>query len=229
MHSRRLFPALATMLVGLAGPALAADRLPEPPALPEARPTPLPRVVQRDLGRLITRREFVEWVARCIKAYEEFADRNLEDPKDSILVYLDLGGGFRQEAIRLERRYRLFEGVDGFQYGLFEPTDAVERIQAFLLLNKVVSLIEKGMERSDLLEIRAPRVFRDMPDDPLLAEAINLLSARGIITGIDRGVIEARAPLNQGMFERLKANMVAYLDRCKRVPVEEAEDEVKGG
>ncbi len=226
MLSRRLVCALATVLGGMAGPAWAAERATEPPAIPEMRPTPPPRVVPRDLGRLISRREFVEWVSQCIKAFEEFSDRSLEDPKDSILVYLDLGGGFRQEAIRLERRYRLFEGVDGFQYGLFEPTDAVERIQAFLLLNKVVSLIEKGMERSDLLEVRAPRVFRDMPDDPLLAESINLLSARGIIAGIDRGVIDPRTPLNQGMFEKLKANMVAYLDRCKRIPMDE--DEAKG-
>ena len=222
MLSRRLVLALVGMLGLGFSPALAAEAPPVPSPLPEVRPTPPPRVTARDLTRLISRREFVEWVSTCIKGFEEYSGRSLEDPKDSILVYLDLGGGFRQEAIRLERRYRLFEGVEGFQYGLFEPTDAVERIQAFLLINKVASLIEKGLTRPDLVEIRAPRVFKDTPDDPLLAESVNLLSARGIISGVDRGSLNPGAPLTLGQFEKLKGNFFGYLERCKRVSAEAA-------
>ncbi len=164
----------------------------------------------------VTRGEFVQSVARWIYHYEDTFKRDLKSPKESILLYMDLGGSLKETVHEMESKYRLFEGVSGFSYGVFEPSKPVTRLQAAQILRNVVTLVES--DARDGVKLTVPREFRDRSSDQETAAAIDLLTTRRIFYGFPDRTFQADENLTRRQFESLRSSVMGYLETAAKKP-----------
>lgn len=167
--------------------------------------------------RAVTRSEFVQAVGHWIHAYEQLAHKSLKHPKETILLYLDLNdGSVRDTALDLEKNYRLFEGVDEFHYGLFEPDVPMTRLQAAQILRNVVGLVESNTKAR--VTLATPKEFQDHFADPVDQQAVSELSARAIFHGFRDATFQPAQKLTHHQFELLQADFLHYLDVSAQKP-----------
>ncbi|HEY9857364.1 MAG TPA: S-layer homology domain-containing protein [Stenomitos sp.] len=191
---------LALMAVGMvATPAVAA--------------TPKAEVA---VASSVTRGEFAQAVARWIDFYEDTYKRSLKSPKESVLLYVDLGGSLKETVNQLESQYRLFEGVDDFAYGVFEPSKPLTRLQAAQILRNLVTLVEA--DEAARVTLSVPREFRDRSSDQATAAAIDLLTTRRIFFGYPDKTFMAEEKLTRRQFEALRSNVMGYLETASKKP-----------
>lgn len=164
----------------------------------------------------VTRGEFAQAVARWIYYFEESHKRNLKNPKDSVLLYVDLAGSLKETVRELEADYRLFEGVDDFAYGVFEPSKPLTRLQAAQILRNLVNLVEADERARVTLSV--PREFTDRFSDQATAAAIDLLTTRRIFYGYPNRTFKPDEKLSRAQFETLRSNVNAYLESAARTP-----------
>lgn len=164
----------------------------------------------------VSRAEFVQAVARWIYHYEDTYKRNLKSPKDSILLYVDLGGSLKETVHELESQYRLFEGVSEFSYGVFEPSKPMTRLQAVQVLRNLVSLVEADAQAGVTLTV--PKEFRDRVADQETAAAIDLLTTRRIFYGFPDKTFHVEEKLTRRQFEALRSSVMGYLDGASKKP-----------
>lgn len=164
----------------------------------------------------VSRGEFVQAVARWIYHYEDTYKRSLKNPKESVLLYVDLGGSLKETVHELESQYRLFEGVEDFSYGVFEPSKPMTRLQAVQVLRNLVSRVEAD-ERAGV-KLSVPREFRDRSSDQSIAAAVDLLTMRGIFIGYPNKTFRVDEKLSRRQFETLQSNFVSYMDTAVKKP-----------
>lgn len=164
----------------------------------------------------VSRGEFVAAVARWIYHFEDSNKRSLRSPKDSVLLYVDLGGSLNETVNELESQYRLFEGVDDFSYGVFEPSKPMTRLQAVQVLRNLVSLVEADARAG--VNLGVPRAFRDRSPDQATAAAIDLMTTRRIFQGYPDKTFKADEKLSRRHFEALRSSFLTYLDSAPKKP-----------
>lgn len=164
----------------------------------------------------VSRGEFVSAVARWISYFEETSKKSLKSPKESVLLYVDLGGSLKDTVNELEGSYRLFEGVDDFSYGVFEPSKPLKRLQAVQILRNFVSLVESDAQCGVTLSV--PREFRDRSSDQATAAAVDLLTTRRIFQGFPDKTFQAGENLSRRHFETLRSSFMTYLDSAVKKP-----------
>lgn len=164
----------------------------------------------------VSRGEFVSAVARWIAHFEETSKTSLKRPKDSVLLYVDLGGALKETVNELESSYRLFEGVDDFSYGVFEPSKPLKRLQAVQILRNFVSLVES--EAGSGVTLSVPRTFTDRFPDQATAAAVDLLTTRRIFHGFPDKTFQAGENLSRRHFETLRSSFMDYLDSAGKKP-----------
>lgn len=182
-------------------------------ATPAVAATP---VAEYAVSAPVSRAEFAQAIARLIYFYEDTYSRNVKNPKESVLLYVDVSGALKDTVRELESDYRLFEGVDDFAYGVFEPSKPMTRLQAAQILRNLVNLVESD-ERARVT-LTVPRQFTDRSADQSTAAAIDTLTTRRIFYGFPNRTFQPDERLTRQQFEALRSNVKAYLENAARKP-----------
>lgn len=164
----------------------------------------------------VSRAEFAQALARLIYYYEGTFKRDIKEPKESVLLYVDVAGSLQDTVRELESDYRLFEGVDDFAYGVFEPSKPLTRLQAAQILRNLVNRVESD-ERARV-SLSVPREFKDRSADQATTAAIDLLTTRRIFYGFPDHTFHPDEKLTRRQFETLRSNVQSYLESAARKP-----------